>query len=244
MMYGPGYLTASDAADVGGSIDARIRCVMRILERLPVGHLVDFGCGDGSLLVSALRRGWRVSGVELSSEVARDLSAELGLQVYAADQLGELAGTADVLTLNDVIEHLTQPSALVRELLSVLTPGGTLIAQGPLEANANLFTSTVATVRRIRRRPLSTMPPYHVVLATAQGQAHFFRQFDLARSTFEISECAWPAPERLDLSSLRPRQVALFLLRKLSRLTGAVCPAFFGNRYLYTGEVRSLPSDP
>ena len=66
-------------------------------------------------------------------------------------------------------------------VLKLIKPGGLLIAQGPLEANFNIFTMGVRLSRSLRPNSKSELAPYHVMLATKQGQEECFRRFDLVK---------------------------------------------------------------
>jgi SAM-dependent methyltransferase len=216
--------------------DTRLTSALDVLAKRPPGRLIDYGCGDGSFLRAAAKLGWQCEGVEFSPEVVRDLSTAMGLPVVDANNLHALTGRADVVALNDVIEHFSDLPSSFAAVLRLLKPSGLIIAQGPLEANSNLFTHTVALHRRTRRATSATMPPYHVLLATARGQRMFFRRVGLRELRFSVIEAAWPAPARLTRSVIGDsRALGLFLLRRVSRITGAVLPSYSGNRYLYVG---------
>src|SRR5262249_22281433 len=134
----------------------------------------------------------------------------------------------------DVLEHLTGLPGQLRVILRLVRPGGLVVAQGPLEANACVFTWVVRGARGLRGAPTATMAPYHVVLATAAGQRRLFERSGLACLEFSVSEVDWPAPARIGARDLRdPRRVALFALRRVSRATSRVASTRFGNRYLY-----------
>jgi SAM-dependent methyltransferase len=100
------------------------------------GRLLDVGCATGTLLELARLRGWQVHGVDVSvyaSKVARDY--------YALDVItGELVEAAypaesfDVVVMDDLIEHVADPSALVREGRRVLKTGGLLTLNTPNRA--------------------------------------------------------------------------------------------------------------
>ena len=148
-----------------------------------------------------------------------------------------------MVNLGDVVEHLTDPVTQMRDVLRTLKPEGVLLAQGPLEANRNLFTLAVQVGRTLRPRP-STMPPYHVTLATAQGQRAFFQRIGLQQLEFDVSEEDWPAPSRIGISDLvRPRLAALFTLRKLSTALGALGVPDWGNRYFFAGRKRQQAAE-
>jgi 2-polyprenyl-3-methyl-5-hydroxy-6-metoxy-1,4-benzoquinol methylase len=80
---------------------------------------------------------------------------------------------ADVVHVGDVIEHLTQLDTQFPEIPGLIKPGGLLLAQGPLENNASLFTFALSSARKLRPARRTEMAPYHVLLATSQGQRDF-----------------------------------------------------------------------
>ncbi|HVF56475.1 MAG TPA: class I SAM-dependent methyltransferase [Pyrinomonadaceae bacterium] len=238
-MYGTDYATGCEADPVVEDPKEPRRVVDR-LASLPPGVFLDYGCGGGALLEEAARLRWRAVGVELDAEVARQVSERTGLEVLTASAALDRDPIADVLHLGDVIEHLTKAESQMPEILRLLKPGGLLIAQGPLEGNANLFTLALRLARTLRRRrgaPSTEMAPYHVMLATAGGQRTFFRRFGLEEIEYRLSEVSWPAPDRLTRSGLRrPREVGLYTLRRLSQAATALRPHAWGNRYFYVGR--------
>src|SRR5205085_1308835 len=136
-----------------------------------------------------------------------------------------------------VVEWLARLDEQMPEILRLVKPGGLLLAQGPLEANASLFTSVLATARRLRPKRRTEMAPYHVLLATARGQREFFRRFGLEEIEYTLREVSWPAPSGLMLADLgRPRAVGLFALRRCSQALSALRPRVWGNRYFYVGR--------
>lgn len=240
-MYGTSYGSGSPH---GGVTDPKEPdWVLDWLDRIPPGSFVDYGCAGGELLVGASARGWRAVGVELTPEVVKETSGRTGLPVLTAEDALERGSFADVLHLGDVLEHLTDIEREFPRVLSLLKPGGLLLAQGPLEANGNLFTWTLRVARALKRRPPVEMPPYHVILATLEGQRALFRRFGLSAVEERVTEVSWPAPSRLAPGKLaRPRQLGLFSLRFLSRALSRLSSGRWGNRYRYAGRHRLLNS--
>lgn len=198
---------------------------------------VDYGCGEGRLLKRVRERGHDVLGVELADDVVREVATETGLPVVRREEaLGPWAGRADVVHLGDVIEHLPDPERELGDILALLRPGGLLLAQGPLEANPSLFHSALKAVGILRHDRPTTFPPYHVHLATGEGQLALFARCGLDTVDWRVSEVSWPAPSRLHRSDLRdPRTVGLFSLRAVSKIVSGARRSW-GNRYVYAGR--------
>lgn len=91
------------------------------------GRLLDIGCGIGHLVEVAREVGFDAEGTELSRsrvEHARDR----GLTVHHGDliELSFPAEAWDVVTAVNLLSHLRDPIALIREMSRILRPGGTL----------------------------------------------------------------------------------------------------------------------
>jgi hypothetical protein len=177
--------------------------------------------------------------VEFEPSVARSLSARLGLPVLAVSDWPAVAGLglADVVHLGDVIEHLTQPQETIRSVLSILRPGGIMIAQGPLEAGPSFFAAAMQYRQRLAQPAPRAMAPYHTLMATVTGQRRFFARMGLEEIEYSVSEVAWPAPEHMTLSDLAcPRRLALWALMRFSRALSRASPRACGNRYFFEGR--------
>lgn len=110
------------------------RILMRIERLMPQkGRLLDIGAGKGEFLAAAKRRGWDAHGIEPSAEFvqyARD-SHHLSLSHVAMEDTDLPEGSADVVTLNMVLEHVDDPHALLGLANRVLRPGGLLLIEVP-----------------------------------------------------------------------------------------------------------------
>lgn len=236
-MYGPEYESCFASELVVEDNKDRDR-VVEWLKKVGTGIFIDYGCGTGELLVEAARVGLEAIGVEFEEDVAKSVEARTGVRVVSSSRVNSLDGKrADILHLGDVIEHLTELNRQMPQILELVRPGGLLIAQGPLEANMNVFVSVVRLARTLRRKQVVEMAPYHVLLATAKGQRDFFYRFGLREMEFSVSEVAWPAPDKLSISALGDlRLVALFMIRRFSQSVSALWPDRLGNRYFYVGQ--------
>lgn len=91
-------------------------------------RLLDIGCSSGALLGSARRHGFDVEGVEPAAEAA-EYARSTGLTVFQGylQDACYPAASFDVVTLMEVIEHLPDPSALLKEVWRVLKPNGVFV---------------------------------------------------------------------------------------------------------------------
>ena len=105
-----------------------------ILERLarPNLRILDVGCGGGILSASLAKAGAQVTGLDLSEasiQVARQYAREQGLKIdYLYTTVQEVveheAGTFDVVTCMEMLEHVAEPHKIVAACAQALKPGG------------------------------------------------------------------------------------------------------------------------
>jgi len=125
-------------------------------------RILDVGCGFGESLGYHTARGCDVYGVEADENIRRviekfDFKVHVGLfddKVYSPDFF-------DFVTMDQVIEHVTDPVATLHGVARILKPGGTAILSTPNACGwgAKLF----------GKRWINWHTPYHLQFFTRQS---------------------------------------------------------------------------
>lgn len=97
-------------------------------------RVLDVGCGGGLLSESMARLGAQVTAIDLAPElvkVARLHGLESSVQVdYRVQSVEDLAaeqtGSFDAVTCMEMLEHVPDPTAIIRACARLLKPGGKL----------------------------------------------------------------------------------------------------------------------
>jgi 2-polyprenyl-6-hydroxyphenyl methylase/3-demethylubiquinone-9 3-methyltransferase len=95
-------------------------------------RVLDVGCGGGVLAEAMAARGAQVTGIDLSPKLLRvaELHAlESGIAVEYHESAAEAwsethAGGYDVVTCMEMLEHVPDPSSVVRAVARLVRPGG------------------------------------------------------------------------------------------------------------------------
>ena len=163
----------------------------------PAGTLLDFGCGNGSFLIAARNAGFRAEGVELDEQARARAADASGCIVSSLPAVQASGRRYDVIHLGDVLEHLPDPAAMMRQLETLLTADGLFFVEGPLEDNPSLIFYAArlfgAFKRRTGRNLFADLPPFHLLRTTARAQRRFFEsRLGYEVRGFHVSESGWP----------------------------------------------------
>ena len=98
----------------------------------PNGLLVDYGCGTGSFLSYVKQKGWAVLGLEPSSIAISNCATNVKEDIKDPSEIYNLQeGTADVISLWHVFEHVYNPKELLGVFKKVLKKEGALVIAVP-----------------------------------------------------------------------------------------------------------------
>ena len=145
--------------------------------------VVDIGCGGGILSDAMARQGAQVLGADLavkSLKVAQLHALEAGTQgvqyreISAEDLALEQAGQFDVVTCMEMLEHVPDPSSIVRACAQLVKPGG-YVFFSTLNRNAKSFLFAIVGAEYV----LNMLP------RGTHEYAKFIRPSELARDCRE-----------------------------------------------------------
>jgi SAM-dependent methyltransferase len=202
--------------------------------------VADLGCWDGVTASRYIPANSRVTGVEVSSEAARKLSA-LSWQHVQADLNGPLPlenDSFDAISSNQVIEHLYDTDKFMEEAMRILRPGGILVVSTEnLSSWHNIFSlvlgwqafslSNVSRHRSGLGNPLSNLRG-----APKPEEGWYHQRIFSYRGLAELAECVglenvnvvgagyYPFPTRF--AHLDPRHAAFITVTGRKPRDGAV----------------------
>lgn len=164
----------------------------RLLSQLPRGTLADLGAGQGALSLWASDAGFQTTAVDFNRgnfvvDAINFVQADLNRPLPIADD------SFDVVAALEVIEHLENSYALLREITRILKPGGYAVVSTPNESNlaarlsylASGFYSDAAYVMRVPG-PGDFYNP-HVNCLPLPTLEYAWRRAGLTMEKFEVS---------------------------------------------------------
>jgi SAM-dependent methyltransferase len=184
-------------------------------------RLLDVGCGDAVKLRPFKRGGWECYGTDLSASAIETAARE-----HPRDRLhaGATASAPfprdafDVVRSDNVVEHLLDPAAEVREMARFLRVGGLLKLYVP-HAGA-------LTLRVLRAGSVSSWVPFHLTLFSTTGMRALLNRAGLEpvelRQYSPIDWLSQSVSQTLELGGVGPARAAAIgrasapLLRPLS----------------------------
>lgn len=192
--------------------------ISRYLIHRTKGRFLDIGCATGFLLKAlSAEISWEVHGVELVTKAAEFAKNTLGLShVLNVDLEGARYpdGYFDVVHISEVLEHVTDPLALLRECRRIIKPDG-------------LFFLSLPNGRADRQGLIDYWKLYQEAPGHASGHIFFFSSVGLINmlkcAGFKVVETRTYAFKQglrsLRLFPKRPRWQGMFEPRKTPEIS-------------------------
>jgi len=118
-----------DSAVKNRFISAKI--VERVVPFVNEGTWLDIGFGNGSLLFTAQEYGFEPIGVDLRQNNV-DIMNALGIKSYCEDISNlKLEEKCSVISMADVLEHVSYPRDMLKSIDALLDPNGALLISMP-----------------------------------------------------------------------------------------------------------------
>lgn len=133
-LYGADYFHGDEYADyvaegpeLRENFRRRIQTLLRYQPENERERLFEIGAAYGFFLDEVSSAYKQVSGIDISAAAAEFARTDLGVDVVAADYLGQvLPEQVDALCMWDTIEHLRQPREFIEKAARDVRPGGLL----------------------------------------------------------------------------------------------------------------------
>ncbi len=187
------------------------------------GRFLDIGCARGDLLKALRDKGFDCYGVEISRGAVDIGRRDFGLNLFAGtlDEAAYPDDHFDWVSAGDVVEHLQDPAAMIKEIARILRPSGRIIIEVPSEAT--IFRRVARSIYRVTggrvRGPLDKLyNPFHLSYFSPKSMRRALENAGLTVLQMDAKESYTTAHGRYAKSGLK--RLPIRVLVQLDRLLG------------------------
>jgi SAM-dependent methyltransferase len=142
-------------------------------------RLLEVGCGLGYFTYALVQAGYDAIGMDISARAVRDACNRYG-NYYECTDLGNFArgskGRFDVAVMNQLIEHVPDIKALIKDVLDLLKPQGEIIITTP---NKSVFPDSTWETE---------LPPVHLWWLSAKSLERIAEEFGLSLTLIDFTD--------------------------------------------------------
>ena len=127
------------------------------------GSLLDVGCGEGTLLLAAVERGWKAEGTEIASVMVHHMREKFGLTIHQGvlEDLDLPPHSFDAIIMNHVLEHVSDPRITLEKIAELLNPGGVVRIEVPNLASLSNRGKNFQSRFGLKKNPWKHYSPDH-----------------------------------------------------------------------------------
>ncbi|MGB9178973.1 MAG: class I SAM-dependent methyltransferase [Pyrinomonadaceae bacterium] len=143
---------------------ARLKFVRKVVHSINSEHgtVADLGCGSGMILceVLTMKPSWEGYGLDISCAAvnyAQRLAEHKKVAGRTEFRTGNISAlpyasrSLDLLIASEVIEHMPDPEAVIREIARVLKPGGKLVLTMPVESHTPAHMHSLSSAEELKQ---------------------------------------------------------------------------------------------
>ena len=161
--------------------------------------ILDFGCGSGHF-IKQIKNKHLCYGAEYEMDTVKKCREKIkNVFFFQSDEINKKKFDYyfDVIHLGDVLEHVTNPSYLLKKLQKKIKKNGILYLDGPIERNFSLVNLSIILFGNIKKFLIpkfkNNFEPYHLYFCNFKNQLLMFKKIKNCKIVkYEIYETGWP----------------------------------------------------
>ena len=156
-------------------------------------HILDLGCGDGTLMAKIAEFGCHVIGLDSSPEMVA-AAQKKGLEVYVMDaEKLNFNSQFDAVFSNAALHWMINPDAVIEGVFQALKPHGRFVAELGGAGNVAIVVNAIAICLQKRNIEIETINPWY--FPTAEEYQHRLAKAGFKVEYITLFERPTPLPE-------------------------------------------------
>lgn len=203
-----------------------------LARRLPPAKVLEIGCGHGGYVALLGWAGFEATGTEMSPWVVEFAQKNFGVRALAG-RIEDLALPEcgfDVIVLNDVLEHLPDPTRTFAHCARLLAPDGFFVIQTP-EYKEHLTETDLRRTGDLFLKHMDGNNDEHLYLFSRRSVGEFFRRLGFSAVEFANPVYSYDLFFTASRASLATQSDAAIATALSARPTGRLVQALLDKAY-------------